>query len=72
MTRIDSLSARLRELEDCGGYVTLSDGSKFRPVHSGIHMLFNQTKLGRDLGREPMLSDLQSQQTLSEVAEPAT
>ena len=55
--RIDSLRARLRQLESSGGYVTLDDGTKFRPRNSGIRMLFNATKLRRDLGREPLLSD---------------
>jgi hypothetical protein len=49
--------ARLMELESSGGYVTLQDGTKFRPKDSGISMLFNATKLRRDLGREPMLAD---------------
>jgi hypothetical protein len=49
--------ARLRELESSGGYVTLQDGTKFRPKNSGISMLFSATKLGRDLGREPILAD---------------
>ena len=55
--RIDSLRARLLELESSGSYVTLEDGTKFRPKDSGIHMLFNATKLRRDLGRETPLSD---------------
>lgn len=49
--------ARLMELESSGGYVTLQDGTKFRPKDSGISMLFNATKLRCDLGREPMLAD---------------
>lgn len=49
--------ARLRELESSGGYITLQDGTKFRPKDSGISMLFNATKLRRYLGREPMLAD---------------
>ena len=49
--------ARLMELESSGGYVTLHDDTKFRPKDSGISMLFNATKLRRDLGREPMLAD---------------
>ena len=48
---------RLMELESSCGYVTLHDGTKFRPKDSGISMLFNATKLRRDLGREPMLAD---------------
>ena len=48
---------RLRELESSGGYVTLQDGTKFRPKNSGISMLFSATKLGRDLGRDPKLAD---------------
>jgi hypothetical protein len=55
--RIDSLRARLLELESSGGYVTLDDGTKFRPKDSGIRMLFDATKLRRDLGRDPELSD---------------
>jgi hypothetical protein len=54
--RIDSLRARLLVLESSGGYVTLDDGTKFRPKDSGIRMLFNATKLRRDLGRETLLS----------------
>lgn len=57
MSRIDSMAARLRQLEASQGYETLSDGTKFRPIHSGIHMLHNQIKLRRDLGHEPLLSD---------------
>jgi len=49
--------ARLMELESRGGYVTLQDGTKFRLKDSGISMLFNATKLRRDLGWEPMLAD---------------
>ncbi len=55
--RIDSLRARLLELESSSGYVTLDDGTKFRPKDSGIRMLFDAIKIGRDLGRDPILSD---------------
>jgi len=55
--RIDSLMARLRELESSGGYIILPDGTRFKVEDSGILMLFNQIKLRRDLGREPLLSD---------------
>ncbi len=37
--------------------MTLDDGTKFRPKDSGIRMLFDATKLRRDLGRDPELSD---------------
>jgi hypothetical protein len=57
MTRIGSLSARLRELEASQGYVTLDDGSKFKPQNSGISLLRVCLLAGRDLGREPVLSD---------------
>lgn len=55
--KLDSLAARIKELESAGGYEVLSDGRRFRPIHSGIHLLRNEIKLHRDLGREPILSD---------------
>lgn len=55
--RIDTLSARLRALEQNSGYITLPDGTRFKPVYSGILLLISEAKLRRDLGREPVLSD---------------
>lgn len=54
---IQNLEARIYLLESGSGFVTLNDGTKFRPKDSGIRMHFNVTKLRRDLGREPMLAD---------------
>ncbi len=55
--KFQGFESRLKELEQSGGYVVLSDGTRFRPVHSGIQLLVNQIKLRRDLGRSPLLSD---------------
>ena len=55
--KLESLAARIKSIEQSGGFVVLDDGSKFRPDGSGIHMMFNHIKLRRDLGREPELSD---------------
>lgn len=57
MTRIDSLSARLVALEQSEGWIVLDDGSRFKPQHSGISLLRACLLAGRDLGREPVLSD---------------
>jgi hypothetical protein len=61
MIRIDSLRSRLRDLEDESGMVTLSDGNRFDPSRA-IRMLFNATKLRRDLGRKPVLSDFSNEE----------
>ena len=56
MSRIDSFDARLDALEQSGGYVTLDDGSKFRPS-SGLALMRSAIKFERDNGREPKLAD---------------
>ncbi len=55
--RIDTLSARLRELEKAEGYETLDDGTKYRFKYSGITLYCEMAKHERDTGREAMLSD---------------
>jgi hypothetical protein len=57
MARLDSLSARLRQLEESQGYETLDDGTKFRFQQTGVHIALSVMKHGRDTGREPVLSD---------------
>jgi hypothetical protein len=57
MTRIGSLSARLRELEASQGYVTLDDGSKHRFKNSGLKLYGELVRHGRNTGREVVLSD---------------
>lgn len=56
MSRISSFDARLDALEQSGGYVTLPDGSKFRPA-SGLSLMREAIKFERDHGREPKLAD---------------
>jgi hypothetical protein len=55
--RFNHLLTRLAGLESGLGYVTLDDGTKFRPHGSGMHLMREQLKLQRDLGREPTLAD---------------
>jgi hypothetical protein len=62
MTRIDSLIDRLKFLEAGLGYVTLLDGSTFRPTHSGIRLYRSILKTELDLGRKPMLPDFSEQE----------
>lgn len=57
MCRIDALWNRLEALERPKGWIVLDDGSKFKPQHSGISLLRACLLAGRDLGREPVLSD---------------
>lgn len=57
MSRIDSLSDSLESLEQSEGWIVLDDGSRFKPQHSGISLLRACLLTGRDLGREPVLSD---------------
>ena len=56
MSRIDGLLSRITDLERQEGFITLSDGSKFKPG-SGIDLLRHQIRLRRDLSREPDLAD---------------
>ena len=56
MSRIDGLLSRITDLERQEGFITLSDGSKFKPG-SGIDLLRHQIRLRRDLSREPDLGD---------------
>lgn len=55
--KIDSLAARLRQLEASQGYETLDDGSKFRFQYSGIRLYCECVRHGRDTGHEAVLSD---------------
>jgi hypothetical protein len=57
MSRIDGLSARLEVLERSEGWIVLDDGSKFKPQNIGISLLRACLLAGRDLWREPVLSD---------------
>lgn len=57
MARIDSLASRLRDLETAQGYEILSDGTRYRFVHSGIELLRDMIRTARDTGREAILSD---------------
>ncbi len=57
MSRIDAFWNRLEVLEQSGGWIELDDGSKFKPQNSGISLLRACLLAGRDLGREPVLSD---------------
>ncbi len=56
MSQIDGLLSRITDLERQEGFITLSDGSKFKPG-AGIDLLRHQIRLRRDLGREPDLAD---------------
>jgi len=57
MSRIAALWNRLESLEQSEGWIVLDDGSKFKPQHSGISLFRACLLAGRDLGREPVLSD---------------
>ena len=57
MPRIDSLDARIKDLEKAQGYEILSDGTRYRFKHSGIGLLCDMTRTARDTGREAILSD---------------
>lgn len=57
MPRIDSLDARIKNLEKAQGYETLNDGSRYRFAHSGISLCREMIRAHRDVGREPVLSD---------------
>lgn len=61
MSRIDSFDARLDALEAEKGYVTLDDGSRFRPS-SGLALMRSAIKFERDNGREPKLADFSMEQ----------
>jgi len=52
---IASLESRLKDLELSGGYVTLPDGSRFKP--DSIVLYVEYLKLENDLNRAPLLSD---------------
>lgn len=56
MPRINSLDARLQELEQAEGWIVLDDGSKFRPA-SGLALMRSAILFERDNGREPKLAD---------------
>jgi hypothetical protein len=62
MHRLDSLRARIRELEDSGGYETLDDGSKFRFKYSGILLYCEMVRHGRESGHEAVLSDFSDEE----------
>ncbi len=52
-----NLEARVKELEAGLGYVTLSDGTKFKPDCSGIRLYCECIKHERADGHKPVLSD---------------
>jgi hypothetical protein len=54
-----SLESRLKDLEQIGGYVTLPDGSRFRPSNA-IVLYVDYMKLPHDHGA-PVLSDFPSE-----------
>lgn len=56
MSKIEKFDNRLDALEAQKGYVTLPDGSKFRPG-SGLALMRSAIKFERDNGREPKLAD---------------
>ncbi len=56
MTRIDSISTRLQELEDASGYVILPDGSRFKPC-SGLRLMRLAIRFKREHHADPKLSD---------------
>jgi hypothetical protein len=60
--RFQSLAARLKELEDSQGFVTLDDGSKFSPDCSGIRIYRESIRKRRDLGRSVVLSDFSEEE----------
>jgi hypothetical protein len=57
MTRIDCLSARIRELEDIIGYVTLPNGTRFKPCGSGLRLMRLAIRFKRDHHADPKLSN---------------
>lgn len=61
MSRINSFDNRLDALEAEKGYVTLDDGSRFRPS-SGLALMRSALKFERDHGREPKLADFSMEQ----------
>lgn len=61
MSRINSFDNRLDALEAEKGYVTLDDGSRFRPS-SGLALMRSALKFERDNGREPKLADFSMEQ----------
>lgn len=52
-----SIEARVRDLEESGGYVTLPDGTRFKPDCSGIRIYCECVRHERADGRKPVLSD---------------
>lgn len=59
MKFIQNIRNRLFKIESKvnAGSITLSDGSKFKPSHSGLSLFRNYYKLADDLGRDPLLTD---------------
>jgi hypothetical protein len=60
--KFSGIEARLRELEDSGGYVVLEDGTKFKPDCSGIRLYCESIRKRRDLGRSVLLSDFSEEE----------
>ncbi len=56
------LRARLDVLEQNGGYVIQSDGSKFRSHDSSIRLLREYTRLQEETDLEPMLFSRNNEQ----------
>ena len=66
--RFDTLSARIRELEDSEGYVVLDDGSRYRFKFSGILIFCKAAKHRKETGNEAVLSDFTEEEQREIVA----
>lgn len=58
MSRIDSIEARIADLESPSGVVVLDDGTRFIPS-SGLRVMRMTLKFERDHHRKPKLSDFE-------------
>jgi hypothetical protein len=66
--RFDTISARIRELEEADGYETLSDGSRYRFKFSGILIFCKAAKHRRETGKEATLADFTEEEQREIVA----
>ena len=66
--RFETLSARIKELEEADGYETLSDGSRYRFRFSGILLYCKAAKHRRETGREATLADFTEEEQREIVA----
>lgn len=55
--RFDTLSARIKELEEADGYEILDDGSRYRFKFSGILIYCKAAKHRKETGNEAKLAD---------------